>query len=78
MLELKTANPNKPWKEIGAELGKPHWACKKRYKQLIAGAGAVIQPQEGRSEGDGGKGNEGESELENTEGWTKDEVCFAC
>jgi len=74
LLALKTANPNQPWKEIGAELGKPHWACKNRYKQLTAGSGAEKQQQENTREGGKGKGNKEEFELENTDGWTKDEV----
>lgn len=74
LLELKTANPNTSWKDIGAELSKPHWACKNRYKQLIAGAGAEENVREGNREKDKDKEKVGEFELQNTEGWTKDEV----
>lgn len=73
MLELKAANPSKPWKEIGAELEKPHWACKARYKQLIAGNGAQKHQQEETRRGETGEADD-ESELENTEAWTKDQV----
>jgi len=76
LLELKTANPNQPWKEIGAELGKPHWACKNRYKQLTARSEAEKQ-QEGRDKQGKGKGKGEVFELENTDGWTKDEVGFS-
>jgi len=67
LLELKTANPSKPWKDIGAELGKPHWACKNRYKQLTAGSDAQENQQEGRDKRGKGKGNKQEFEPENTE-----------
>ena len=74
LLALKTANPNQPWKEIGAELDKPHWACKNRYKQLMASSGAEERQQEVRDKQEKSKGNKEEFELENTDGWTKDEV----
>jgi len=74
LLSLQTANLNQPWKDIGAELGKPHWACKNRYKQFLAGKGAEEQQQEETRKGERGKGNKEEFELENTDGWTKDEV----
>jgi hypothetical protein len=74
LLELKRAHPNSSWKDIGAELGKPHWACKNRYKQLTGKTDEEEKRKREKSKKH--KGKEKEIELESTEGWTKDEVCL--